>query len=65
MVKYRSHHILKNKIKYVLPLPELVADGTGPLTVEPIISVNFFCLTSSSFSKDLSRGLMPTIYTTN
>lgn len=41
--------------------PEFALVEASP--VEPtIISDNFFFLTSSSFSNDFSKGLMPTIY---
>lgn len=48
---------LKQKIKRNKPELELVETPPSELV---IISESFFLLTSSSFSSDLSKGLMPT-----
>lgn len=47
------------KEQQLKPVPEIKAVSVA----EPIISESFFFLTSSNFSRDRSKGFIPTIYT--
>lgn len=56
---YCSHLEKWEQEQQLKPVPELKTVSVA----EPIISESFFFLTSSNFSRDRSKGFIPTIYT--